>query len=134
MTTSCCQPATTANTRDLARRDTAKRVSYFNPTVDVVEGPDAYSITMDLPGATRDSLDIAFEKGELTVTARVSPRAPENARVLHREYDVGDYRRSFRLGESIDTGAIEASFANGVLTVRMPKFPAARPRRIEVRA
>lgn len=132
---SCCQNSS-AQERALVpheqRRDSAKRIATFQPAVDVVETPEAFTVTMDLPGATRDAVDIAYEKGELAVTARIQPRLPQEARRLLLEYEVGAYQRTFRLGETIDTSAIEATLADGVLTVRMAKTEQARPRRIEV--
>lgn len=137
MNTSCCAtPARTNNRAEPAvQREphASKGVSFFKPAVDVTERPDAFVVHLDVPGAHSESLDIAFEKGELTVTARVEPRTATGARALLREYEVGDYQRTFRLSEAIDPSAIEATLANGVLTVRLPKAPHAQPRRIQVR-
>ena len=124
MNTTCCntlsRPAQRAQSDSQHETQSAKGVSYFKPAVDVAEQSDAYIVQLDVPGARSETLDIAFEKGELTVTARVEPRVPKGARALVREYDVGDYQRTFRIGESIDAGAIEATLASGVLTVRLP--------------
>lgn len=137
MNTSCCntlsQPAQRAQSVAQREGQSAKGVSFFKPAVDVTERPDAFVVQLDVPGARSETLDIAFEKGELTVTARVEPRAPKGARALLSEYEVGDYQRTFRVGEAIDAGAIEATLTAGVLTVRLPKAPHAQPRRIEVR-
>jgi HSP20 family protein len=53
--------------------------------------------------------------------------------MLRQEYGVGDYRRSFRLGDGFDASQITAELARGVLTVRVPRVAAVRPRRVEVR-
>ena len=54
--------------------------------------------------------------------------------MLRQEYQLGDFYRSFRIGESIDAAKIHAELNNGVLTVHLPKSVAAQPRRIEVKA
>lgn len=134
--TCCTTPSQTLRGAEAsAQREgqSVKGVSYFKPAVDVAERADAFIVKLDVPGATRDSLDIAFEQGSLTVTARVQARAAQGARPLLREYEVGDYQRTFRIGEAIDPGAIDATLASGVLTVTLPKAPSAQPRRIEVR-
>ena len=51
-----------------------------------------------------------------------------------QEYGIGDYRRSFRLGDDFDASQITADYRNGVLTIRVPRLAAVRPRKIEVRA
>jgi HSP20 family molecular chaperone IbpA len=52
---------------------------------------------------------------------------------VRQEYGVGDYRRSFRLGDGFDASQITADLARGVLTVRIPRLAAVRPRKVEVR-
>jgi HSP20 family protein len=66
------------------------------------------------------------------VHAPVAAR-PLPGRMLRQEYGVGDYRRSFRLGDGFDASQITAELARGVLTVRVPRVAAVRPRRVEVR-
>ena len=80
-------------------------------------------------------MDINYEQGLLTLHARVEPRqSEENTSFLSREYGVGDYYRSFQIGEGIDAQKIEAELRDGVLTVHLPKTEAVKPRRIQVKA
>lgn len=106
----------------------------FVPGVDIVELPDAFLLYADVPGATADQIDVQYERGQLTLTAAVTPRQAPSTRFLLREYSVGDYVRSFQIGEGIDPNLIEANIVNGVLTLRLPKTQAARIRKIEVKA
>lgn len=108
-----------------------RRVS-FVPAVDVLETAEAVTIVADTPGARPQDIELEFESGVLTVTAPVTDRAPDGGRRVLREYEIGDFKRSFRIGPSIDSGRISASATGGVLTVTLPKSEAARARRIDV--
>ena len=106
----------------------------YRPAVDIAENKDELLIVADLPGAKSDSIDIDFEDGVLTIQAKVPPRETHVARMLMREYGVGDFHRTFRVSEQIDSTRIHAEYADGVLTVHLPRSEAAKPRKIEVRA
>ena len=104
----------------------------YQPNVDVCDVGAEVRLFCDLPGARPESIDVAFEDGVLTVHAQVPPR-PLPGRSLVQEYGIGDYRRSFRLGEGFDATQIAAEYRRGVLTVHVPRLAAVRPRKIEVR-
>jgi len=107
----------------------------FVPHVDIVEESDKLLVFADMPGVKTQDLDINYERGLLTIYGRVAPRQdPEHVRHVRREYEVGDFYRSFRIGEGIDSGKITAEMSQGVLTLNLPKSEKARPRRIEVKA
>lgn len=105
----------------------------FTPRFDIFETDDELVLWGDLPGVTPDGLDIGFEKSELTVQGQVAPRG-EGTQPLLTEYGVGDFYRTFAVGESIDTEKISAQLKNGVLTIHMPKTEAVKPRKISVTA
>lgn len=105
----------------------------YVPTVDIIERDDELLLLADVPGAAPDGVDVQYERGVLTLTARVEPRQGERTDYVWREYGVGDYVRTFQVGESIDAAKIEAELAQGVLTLHLPKAAAARSRKIEVR-
>jgi len=105
----------------------------FRPNVDILERADEFIVSADLPGATAGNVDIQFDKGVLSLRAHVARREREGVNHLVREYGVGDYAREFRIGEGIDTTRATAEVANGVLTLRLPKVEAAKPRKIEVK-
>ena len=73
----------------------------YQPHVDICDTGGGVTIIADIPGAGADSIDVSFEDGVLTVHATVSPRDLAG-RVLRQEYGIGDYRRSFRLGDGFD--------------------------------
>jgi len=104
---------------------------YYRPLVDVIETPIELLLVADMPGVRREGLDIQFEDGELTVHGPVAERHVEG-RTWLREYGVGDFYRTFRVSEQINAAAITADYAGGVLTVRLPKVEAVKPRKITV--
>jgi len=106
----------------------------FRPEVDIYETADEFVILANVPGASAETLDLTVEHGTLLLRAPVSPRWPEGATCLAAEYGVGNFERSFRLGEDIDSSRIGAELRDGVLTLRLPKGEQAKPRRIAVQA
>lgn len=102
--------------------------------VDVFETPHDLTLLADVPGAAADQIDIRYEDGELRIHAPVAPRRSDDQPFLLREYGVGDFYRTFRLGQEIDASKIEARVADGVLTLKLPKVEAVKPRKIVVNA
>jgi HSP20 family protein len=108
--------------------------TYYRPNVDILEGPDELLVLADVPGTTGEAVGVDFEDGTLTIHAQVEPRQDEDTEYLVREYGVGDYYRTFRVSEAIDVSKITAEYAEGVLTLHLPKAEATKPRKIEVKA
>jgi HSP20 family protein len=106
----------------------------FRPDVDIIERADELVILADMPGVTSDDIDINFEDGTLSLLGRVSSDRVQREDLLLREYEVGDYYRTFRISEQIDASRISAEMANGVLTLHLPKAESAKPRKIKVEA
>jgi len=119
---------------DTPRTEAAKpRTSgrMYTPRVDVVETEDALIMYADLPGVRQEDVSLTCKGDELVLHAACEPRHA-GKRPIYAEYGVGDYHRVFRITEQVETGGIEASLKDGVLTVRVPKAEAVRPRRIAV--
>jgi HSP20 family protein len=106
----------------------------YRPHVDILEQADELLVLADVPGADGEGIDVNFEDGTLTIHAPVDPRQDQQHEFLLHEYGVGDYCRSFRVSEAIDAGKITAAYADGVLTLRLPKAEAVKPRKIKVKA
>jgi HSP20 family protein len=107
----------------------------YIPQVDIVENKEELLLIADVPGAQADGIDVDYERGRLTIQAKVDPRQPEDrTQYLMREYGVGDFCRSFDVGEGIDAGKIHAEVAGGVLTLHLPKAQELMPRKIAVKA
>jgi HSP20 family protein len=106
----------------------------FVPSVDIVEERDKLLLLADMPGVRPGDLDITYERGTLTVHGRVAPRQDlEQTNYLLREYGVGDFCRSFHIGEGIDASKIEAELHDGVLTLHLPKSQELLPRKIALK-
>jgi HSP20 family protein len=109
-------------------------IQFYRPYVNIGERADELVISAEMPGATAENIDVHFEDGQLNIHARVAPRAAEGQRFLLQEYGVGDFYRTFRVGEQVDPTRIAAEYRNGVLTLRLPKVEAAKPRKITVQS
>jgi HSP20 family molecular chaperone IbpA len=111
----------------------AEQTTTFRPEVDIYETGDSYIVTADVPGARPETIDLNVENGVLTLRAGVAERTTDASRTILREYAVGGYERSFRIGEGIDAERIDAELKNGVLTLRLPKAETTRSRKIAVK-
>jgi HSP20 family protein len=103
----------------------------YTPRFDIWETDDELILYGDLPGVEPADLDIRFESRELTVLGKVAARHTER-RHLQGEYGIGDFYRTFAIGETIDAAKISAELKNGVLTLHLPKTEAVKPKRIIV--
>ncbi len=104
----------------------------FVPRTDIYETEDQIVIIMDVPGASKDSIVINLEKNVLTINGYLASEPPDGYTLARSEYPIGDYERSFRITDKLDREAIEAQYNNGVLTLRLPKVPEAKKRKIAV--
>jgi HSP20 family protein len=106
----------------------------FTPPIDIYDGDEGLVLIADLPGVSLDSLDLQVQDNKLSLLGRVPHAAPENARLIHKEYDEGDFLRSFILSEEVDHERITAKLNNGVLEVVLPRAAKSPPRRIQVQS
>lgn len=108
------------------------------PAVDLLETDEAFVIAADLPGVHLENVDIQFDRGTLTISGSRAATLPAlekgQLRVFSAERAAGSFARSIRLPQQVDTDKISATFADGVLTVQVPKAQSALPRKIQVRA
>lgn len=118
---------------ELQTTEEMKNRRFYRPAVDILEKDSELLLLADVPGAVNDGIDIQFEKGVLTITAEVAERVKgAGVRSLREEYGVGAFRRSFEIGEKVDTDRISAKLSHGVLEVVLPKRAEAQPKKIVV--
>jgi HSP20 family protein len=107
------------------------RLNYLAATANIREDKDGYVVEAEMPGVTKDGLEVTVENGELVIVGRRAP-LQVGGRVLYRESRGLDYRRAFELDPAIDTTKITAKIEQGVLTVLLPKAESVKPRKIAV--
>jgi len=116
-----------------ARQPRDREQPTMTPRVDVLEDGTGITLLADLPGVSRDALEIHVEGDSLTIEGQVSPATPEAMEATYAEVRVPRYRRMFTLSRELDGSRIEAQLKDGVLRLRIPKQEHAQPRRVQVK-
>jgi HSP20 family molecular chaperone IbpA len=104
----------------------------FLPTADIFENEDTLTVVLEMPGVDKSNIDVDIENGVLTVEGRINFDKYKAMEPIYSEYNVGPYRRSFRISNRVDQEKIRAEMRDGVITLVLPKVEEAKPRRIEV--
>jgi HSP20 family molecular chaperone IbpA len=102
------------------------------PRHEIREVAGDYQVTVYLPGVAKDAIEISDQNGELTVTAKAPVKIPEGVAVLHRETPDASFRLVVEHDASIDNENIAAELKDGVLTLKLVKSEAAKPRKIAI--
>jgi len=103
------------------------------PAIDVYEVDDGWRLVADVPGLSKDGLDVHVERGVLRISGQFAVEPPEG-RPVYGGFPRADYFRSLALSDEIDRAKISAALTNGVLSVTLPRAEAAATRKIEVQA
>ena len=114
-----------------AREETRSSEKYIKPAVNIIETEEGLTLTADIPGASKDALEVNVEKGILTISAPLAWKSPGNP--TYTEFELASYYRQFSIPESLDHQKAKATLANGILTLTVPKAEKAKPRRIEIK-
>ena len=109
-------------------------VAPFVPPADVLVDEDGVTVHMDVPGIPRDRLDIELVNDIVTVRGERPYPYGDDASVKRVERGFGAFERALRVTDELDPTRIDATMQDGVLTLRLPKSEARKPRRIEVQA
>lgn len=104
------------------------------PPVDVVEDSTGITLYADLPGVSKDKLELSVEGDTLSIEGTVAIPMPESMQANYAEVNSSSYRRVFTLSKELDPNKISAELTQGVLRLRIPKAEHAQPRRIEIRS
>ena len=105
---------------------------FRQPPVDISERENEFVIEADMPGMREENIDVQFHQGELTILGKSDATEKGNENYRFRQFETVDFLRTFRIGESVNAANISAQYADGVLTVHLPKAEALKPRKIEV--
>jgi len=103
------------------------------PRTDLVETDEAYRLHLDVPGVSKEDLNINYKDNQLTISGeRASDRTDESEEYVRVERPFGHFYRSFALPRTVSAENISAGFENGVLTIHVPKTEEVKPRQIEI--
>jgi HSP20 family molecular chaperone IbpA len=123
--------AATSESGDLSGREEARAA--LRPPVNIFEDANGITLEADMPGVSRDRLNVQVDKDTLLVEGDARIDMPPGMEALYADVRATHYRRSFTLSGELEPDKIEASLRDGVLTVRIPKRAELQPRKIEVR-
>jgi HSP20 family protein len=104
------------------------------PAVDICEDAEGITLIADMPGVSRNRLDIQIDGDNLSIDGEASIEMPEDMEAMYADIRATHYRRSFTLSRELETGKISAQMKDGVLTLKIPKRAELQPRKIEVSA
>ena len=104
----------------------------IRPLVDIFETAEGITLQADMPGVSKDGLNLRVEGTNLLVEGTIGIVPEQKMSALHADVRSTLYRRSFVLGGELEAEKIDANLKDGILTVRIPKRPELRPRKIEV--
>jgi HSP20 family molecular chaperone IbpA len=116
------------------QRESTRPGPVFRPDIDILERPDGYVIYADLPGVDEKSVDVRFDRGTLTLDARLATFPEARWEPLYTEYRLGTFHREFQVSDDIDPSKVSAKMHSGVLELLLPKSADHQPRAIPVRA
>jgi len=107
---------------------------YLHPLVDIYEDASGITLKADLPGVSREQLDVQVDGDTLTIQGDVAIDMPEDMEATYADVNTMRYRRSFTLSRELETDQISAEMKNGELTLSVPKRAELQPRKIEISA
>ena len=112
----------------------AREEATLLPPVDVIEDATGITLYADLPGVSKDRLNLHVDADALTIEGEMGLEMPQGMEATHAEVSLPRFRRVFTLSKELDTEKLSAELKQGVLKLRIQKAEHAKPRRIEVRA
>lgn len=106
----------------------------MQPRIDVWARDDAFALSVELPGATRENIDISISGNEVSISAEVTEikEQGEKVRQLYGERRYGKYQRTVVLPHEVDQAQCQAKFNDGVLELTLPFNQNVMPKKIQV--
>jgi HSP20 family protein len=106
---------------------------YRIPAADIFETKEKFILALDMPGTSKEGIEISCDGDELTIVGKVNTFSPEWEPVS-TEFRVLDYRRDFTISGKVNRDKIEAKYDSGILTIELEKSESIKPRKIEIKA
>lgn len=104
-----------------------------HPALNLWDDGENFHVEAELPGFRIEDIDLAIAGAELQIRGQRAFQAKEGWRIHRQERPSGEFSRTIRFAAEIDAGKVEAALKDGVLRVRLPKAPSAKPRKIQVK-
>lgn len=104
----------------------------IRPAVDIFEDTTGITVQADMPGVTRERLEIQIDRDTLAIEGKAEIPMPEGLEAIYADVRSTRYQRSFTLSHELDGEKADASLKDGVLTLRIPKREQYQPRKIKV--
>ena len=127
-------------TKEIEKRSSSKvsknkevRERFARPRTTVHELDNSIKIMMDLPGVTKENLDISYNRGELAITGRREVWDKGKMKPVYAERFDGGFKKVFAIDETLGAEGIQAKLNNGVLEITIPKVKAKQPKKIDVK-
>jgi HSP20 family protein len=121
----------TKNENRNANETVADPRGYLSPQVNIFETKEGYVLEAEMPGVSKDGLEVTLEGNELTIVGHRQVDV-EGAELVYRESRPRDFKRVFELDPAIDAGRVTAKIEQGVLRMDLPKADRVKPRKITV--
>jgi len=118
---------------NVRKAEESRRDAAVLPPVDVIEDATGITLYADLPGVSKEQLNLRVEAETLTIEGDVGLATPDGLQASHAEVSVPRYRRVFTLSKELDPEKIAAEMTGGVLKLRIPKAEHAQPRKVQIR-
>ena len=115
------------------KQQTGTQEAVIRPLVDIYEDDSGITLLADMPGVSKDRLDIQIDKATLSIEGEAEISMPEGMEALYADIRSTHYQRSFSLSSELDGEGASANLKDGVLTLQIPKRAQYQPRKIEVR-
>lgn len=114
------------------KRESTVPVRSFMPVTDIYETDQALTVVLEMPGVSKESVEVGVESDVLTIAGRIDFSKYDGLQPLYTEYNIGNYSRSFQISSKIEQDGIKAELKDGVMTLVLPKAEKAKLRRISV--
>ncbi len=109
-----------------------RAAAFAGPRMDVAENDNAYQLAVELPGVSKEAIQVSVYDNSVTISAEVAAPEQENTAWLLRERGYGKFSRTIALPEAVDDEASEARYSDGVLTLTLKKKSASQQKRLAI--
>ncbi len=114
--------------------ETTETVQVIRPSVDIFEDSAGITVRADMPGVSKERLNVHIDRDSLAIDGTAEIQMPEGMHSVYADLRSTHYQRGFTLSGEMDGEKAEATLKDGILTLRIPKREQYQPRKIEVRA